>query len=56
MKSGLLKAMYGCFCVPPELTAVKQEIEECYRSLIDRLDKSQYRLVLQIIDAKDRIA
>mgnify|MGYP000875580644 CR=1 FL=1 len=51
----LLKDLYDCFYVPPELPAQKQEIEECHQSLIEVLDKPERRLVLQIIDAKDRI-
>ena len=51
----LLKDLYDCFYTPPELSARKQEIEECHQALINVLDKLQRRLVLQIIDAKDRI-
>ena len=51
----LLKDLYDCFYTPPELSAQKQEIEECHQSLIEVLDKPERRLVLQIIDAKDRI-
>ena len=51
----LLKDLYDCFYVPPELPVQKQEIEECHQALIDALDKPARRLVLQIIDAKDRI-
>ena len=55
MKNELLKDLYDCFYTPLELPAPKQEIEECHRALIEALDKSERRLVLQIIDAKDRI-
>ena len=51
----LLKDLYDCFYVPPELPVQKQEIEECHQALIEVLDKPERRLVLQIIDAKDRI-
>ena len=51
----LLKDLYDCFYTPPELPAQKQEIEECHQALIEALDKPERRLVLQIIDAKDRI-
>ena len=51
----LLKDLYDCFYIPPELFAQKQEIEECHQALINALDKPERRLVLQIIDAKDRI-
>lgn len=56
MKNDLLKALYDCFYIPPELAAPKQEIEECHQVLIEMLGKPERRLVLQIIDAKDRIA
>lgn len=52
----LLKDLYDCFYIPPEHSVQKQEIEECHQSPIDALDKPERRLVLQIIDAKDRIA
>lgn len=51
----LLKGLYNCFYVPPELPAQKQEIEECYHALTAALEKSEWRLGLQIIDAKGRI-
>ena len=52
----LLKDLYDCFYTPPELPPTKREIEECHRELIEALGKPERRLVLQIIDAKDRIA
>ena len=51
----LLKCLYDCFYTPLELPAQKQEIEECHQTLIEVLEKPERRLVLQIIDAKDRI-
>lgn len=51
----LLKDLYDCFYIPPELSAQKQEFEECHQALVDVLEKPERRLVLQIIDAKDRI-
>ena len=56
MKYKMLKDLYDCFYTPPELTAQKQEIEECHQALSEVLGKPERRLVLQIIDAKDRIA
>lgn len=56
MKYKLLKDLYDCFYTPPELPAQKQEIEKCHQALSGVLGKSERRLVLQIIDAKDRIA
>lgn len=51
----LLKDLYDCFYIPPELSAQKQEVEECHQALVDVLEKPERRLMLQIIDAKDRI-
>ena len=56
MKYKLLKDLDDCFYTPPELSAQKQEIEECHRALSEALGKPERRLVLRIIDAKDRIA
>ena len=56
MKYKLLKDLYDCFYIPPELQAQKQEIEECHQALSKVLGKPERRMVLQIIDAKDRIA
>lgn len=56
MKNELLKALYDCFYIPPELTESKREVEQCHQELIEVLGKPERRLVLQIIDAKDRIA
>ena len=53
--SKLLNDLYDCFYTTPELPVQKQEIEECHQALIEALDKPERRLVLQIIDAKDRI-
>ena len=39
MKNKLLKELYDCFYVPPELPAQKQEIEECHQALIEALEK-----------------
>ena len=55
MKNKLLNDLYDHFYTPPELPAQKQEIKECHRVLITTLDKPERRLVLRIIDAKDRI-
>ena len=56
MKYKLLKDLYDCFYTPPKLATQKQEIEECHQALNGMLGKPERRLVLQIIDAKDRIA
>lgn len=51
-----LKALYDSFYQPLDLTAEKQEVESCHRQLIEKLDKPERKLVLRIIDAKDRSA
>ena len=51
MKYKLLKDLYDCFYTPLELSAQKQEIEECHRALSEALGKPERRLVLRIIDA-----
>lgn len=56
MKYKLLKNLYDCFYTPPEFPVQKQEIDECHQALSGMLGKPERRLVLQIIDAKDRIA
>ena len=56
MKYKLLKDLYDCFYTPPEFPVQKQEIDECHLALSGMLGKPERRLVLQIIDAKDRIA
>ena len=45
-----------CFYTPPKFPVQKQEIDECHHALSEVLGKPERRLVLQIIDAKDRIA
>ena len=54
MKYKLLKDLYDCFYTPPELSAQKQEIEECHRALSEALGKPERRLVLRIIDRKSQ--
>ena len=56
MKYKLLKDLYDSFYTPPEVPVQKQEIDECHHALSEVLGKPERRLVLQIIDAKDRIA
>ena len=56
MKYKLLKDLYNCVYIPPEFPIWKQKIEECHQALSEVLGKPERRLVLQIIDAKDRIA
>ena len=51
-----LKALYDSFYQPLGLTSEKQEIEVCHQQLIETMDKPERKLVLRIIDAKDRSA
>ena len=55
MEHKLLKDLYDCFYTPPVLSAERQEVEECHQALIKALEKPERRLVLRIIDTKDRI-
>ena len=52
----LLKALYDNFYERPSAVHLKAEIERCHQELIEKLDKPERRLVLQIIDCKDQIA
>lgn len=52
----LLKALYDCFYEKLPATQLKAEIERCHQELIEKLDKPERKLVLQIIDCKDQIA
>lgn len=54
--SKTLIALYDKFYTPPEMARAKVEIEEAHQLLIERLDKPERKLVLKIIDGKDRIA
>ena len=55
MKNKLLEAVYDCFYAPPKFAAQKLEIKRCRQTIAKVLSKSERRLVLQIIDAKDYI-
>ena len=52
----LLKALYDSFYEKQPATQLKAEIERCHQELIEKLDKPERKLVLQIIDCKDQIA
>lgn len=52
----LLKTLYDKFYKRLPEAELKAEIEECHRALIERLEKPERKLVLQIIDCKDQIA
>lgn len=52
----LLKALYDNFYRERPAPRLKAEIERCHQELIEKLDKPERKLVLQIIDRKDQIA
>ena len=52
----MLKALYDSFYDKLPATQLRAEIERCHQELIEKLDKPERKLVLQIIDCKDQIA
>ncbi len=52
----LLKELYIHFYEKQPAPQLKAESEQCHRELIEKLDKPERKLVLQIIDCKDQIA
>ena len=48
-----LKLLYDRFYIPLPMVESEQEVETCHRQLIERLDKPERKLVLQIIDAQN---
>ena len=52
----LLKALYDSFYEKLPATQLKAEIERCHQELIEKLDKPERKLVLQIIDCKDQVS
>lgn len=50
-----LKSLYDRFYTPLPLTEYEQEVETCHRQLIERLEKPERKLVLQIIDTQNHI-
>ena len=51
----MLKALYDSFYEKLPATQLKAEIERCHQEVIEKLDKPERKLVLQIIDCKDQI-
>lgn len=51
----LFKDLHNCFYTPPQLSTERHEVNKCHQALIKALAKPERRLVLRIIDAKDRI-
>ena len=52
----MLKALYDSFYEKLPATQIKAEIDRCHQELIEKLEKPERKLVLQIIDCKDQIA
>ena len=52
----LLKTLYWNLYTPYENQETKQELDDCHKQLIDVLGKPERKLVLRIIDGKDRLA
>ena len=53
--NGTLKLLYDSFYIPLPMVESEQEVENCHRQLIERLDKPERKLVLRIIDAQDQM-
>ena len=51
-----LTALYDSFYTPPQAADTRAEIKAIHKQLILKLDKPERRLVLRLIDAKDRLA
>ena len=49
----ILKQLYDRFYTPLPMTEAEQEIEDCHKQLIERLEKPERKLVLRIIDAQN---
>ena len=52
----LLKTLYWNLYTPYENQETEQELDDCHKQLIDVLGKPERKLVLQIVDGKDRLA
>ena len=55
MENKLLKELYDCFYIRPELDEQENEVEKCHKALIAALEKPERKLVLRIIDAQNLI-
>ena len=51
-----LKTLYWNLYTPCENQQTEQELDDCHKQLIEVLGKPERRLVLRIIDGKDRLA
>ena len=52
----VLKTLYWNLYTPCTNEDADQELDDCHKQLIDVLGKPERKLVLQIIDGKDRLA
>ena len=52
----LLKTLYWKLYTPYINEEAEQELDDCHKQLIDVLGKPERKLVLRIIDGKDRLA
>ena len=52
----LLRTLYWNLYIPYENQEAEQELDDCHKQLIDVLGKPERKLVLRIIDGKDRLA
>ena len=50
-----LNQLYNKFYTPLSMAECEQEIEDCHRQLIGRLENPERKLVLQIMDAQNLI-
>ena len=50
-----LTALYDSFYTPPQAVDTREKIKSIHKQLILKLDKPERRLVLRLIDAKDRL-
>ena len=48
-----LKLLYDRFYTPLPMEETEQEIETCHQQLIKRLEKSERKLVLRVMDAQN---
>lgn len=51
-----LKQLYNRFYTPLPMAEAEQEIEDCHKQLIERLEKPERKLVLRIMDNQSLIA
>ena len=52
----LLKTLYWNLYTPHEKQETERELDDCHNQLVEVLGKPERKLVLRIIDGKDRLA